>query len=88
MLAQNFTLTRYDADDGKLFNWKEPRFIEDENGDQIQEHLNVKTLFIGLNDSITNYVEVDADGAITECEEPEIATDVDYVNALAELGVE
>lgn len=88
MKAQNFTLVRFDADEGKLFDWKEPRFIEDENGEQVQEHLNVKTLFIGLNDSITNYVEVDADGAIAELEEPEIATDVDYVKALAELGVE
>ena len=88
MLAQNFTITRFDADEGKLFDWKEPRYRTDENGEQIQEHLNVKTLFIGLTDSITNYVEVDADGAITECEEPELATNTDYVNALAELGVE
>ena len=88
MLAQNFTLTRFDADDGKLFDWKEPRYFEDENGEKVQEHLYVKTLFIGATDSITNYVEVDAEGAITECEEPEIATEQDYINALAELGVE
>lgn len=88
MKAQNFTLTRFDADDGKLFDWKEPRYTENENGEQVQERLMVKTLFIGLNDSITNYVEVDAEGAIAELEAPEIATDVDYVNALAELGVE
>jgi hypothetical protein len=87
MLVQNFTLTRFDADEGKLFDWKEPRFIEIE-GEQVQEHLNVKTLFIGANDSITNYVEVDAEGAIEELEEPEIATEQDYINALAELGVE
>lgn len=88
MLAQNFTLTRYDADEGKLFDWKEPRYIENENGEQIQEHLLVKTLFVGLNDTITNYVEVDDNGNITECDEPIIATDVDLLNALAELGVE
>ena len=88
MLAQNFTLTRYDADDGKLFDWKEPRYTENENGEQIQEHLLVKTLFVGLNDTITNYVEVDDNGNITECDEPMIATDVDLLNALAELGVE
>jgi hypothetical protein len=88
MLAQNFTLTRYDADEGKLFDWKEPRYIENENGEQIQEHLLVKTLFVGLNDTITNYVEVDDNGNITECDEPMIATDVDLLNALAELGVE
>ena len=88
MLAQNFTLTRYDADEGKLFDWKEPRYIKNENGEQIQEHLLVKTLFVGLNDTITNYVEVDDNGNITECDEPVIATDVDLLNALAELGVE
>lgn len=88
MIAQNFTLTRYDADDGKLFDWKEPRYNTDKNGDQIQEHLLVKTLFIGLTDTITNYIEVDEEGAITELTEPETATDVDYVAALAELGVE
>ena len=60
MKSQNYVLTRYDADDGKLFDWKEPRYTEDENGKQIQEHLMVKTLFIGATDSITNYIEVDA----------------------------
>ena len=93
MISQNYSLTRYDADEGKLFDWKEPRYIEefDENGNVInttQEHLYVKTLFIGHTDSITNYVEVDAEGVITELTEPEIATDVDYEKALAELGVE
>lgn len=60
MKAQNFNLIRYDADNGMLFDWKEPRYIEDENGEQVQEHLYVKTLFIGGNDNIDNYVEVEA----------------------------
>lgn len=60
MKAQNFNLIRYDADNGMLFDWKEPRYIEDENGEQVQEHLYVKTLFIGGNDSIDNYIEVEA----------------------------
>jgi hypothetical protein len=72
MKSQNYALTRYDADEGKLFDWKEPRYTEDENGEQIQEHLMVKTLFIGGTDSILNYVEVDANGVITELEEPEM----------------
>ena len=88
MISSNYSLTRYDADDGKVFDWKEPRFNEDENGNQMQEHLNVKTLFLGHTDSITNYVEVDAEGNITELAEPEIATEADYTKALAELGVE
>ena len=88
MISSNYSLTRYDADDGKVFDWKEPRFNEDENGNQVQEHLNVKTLFLGHTDSITNYVEVDAEGNITELQEPEIATEADYTQALAELGVQ
>ena len=87
MISSNYSLTRYTADEGKVFDWKEPRFNEDENGNQVQEHLNVKTLFIGHTDSITNYVEVDAEGNITELQEPEIATEADYTRALAELGV-
>ena len=88
MISSNYSLTRYDADEGKVFDWKEPRFNEDENGNQVQEHLNAKTLFLGHTDSITNYVEVDADGNITELQEPEIATEADYTKALAELGVQ
>ena len=60
MKTTNFPLTRYDADEGKYFDWKEPRFHEDENGNQIQEHLFAKTLFIGSFDSIDNYIEIEA----------------------------
>lgn len=59
-MNQNNSLTRYDADEGKVFDWKEARYIYDENDNPIeQEHLYVKTLFIGGNDTIENYVEVD-----------------------------
>lgn len=88
MISTNYSLTRYDADEGKVFDWKEPRYIEDENGEKIQEHLNSKTLFLGHTDSITNYIEIDEAGNITELEEPEIALEADYEAALAELGVE
>ena len=60
MKAQNFNLIRYDADDNKVFDWKEPHYTENENGEQVQEHLYVKTLFIGGNDNINNYVEIDS----------------------------
>lgn len=60
MKAQNFKLTRYDADEGFVFDWIEPRYITDKEGNEIQEHLYVKTLFIGGNDNITNYMEVEA----------------------------
>ena len=88
MILTNYSLTRYDSSPNCVFDWKEPRFNEDENGNQVQEHLNAKTLFLGHTDSITNYVEVDADGNITELAEPEIATEADYTKALAELGVQ
>ena len=58
MKSINFNIIRYDADQGKVFDWKEPRFVEDKNGNQVQEHLYAKTLFIGGNDSIDNYIEV------------------------------
>ena len=60
MKSTNFNLIRYDADEGKVFDWAEPRYVQDENGNDIQEHLYAKTLFIGANDNIDNYIEVDA----------------------------
>ena len=59
MNSTNFNIIRYDADEGQVFDWTEPRYIEDENGNQVQEHLYAKTLFIGGNDSIENYIEVE-----------------------------
>lgn len=96
MKASNFNLIRYDADEGKVFDWKEPRYIYEpidpehpELGEKQvgQEHLNVKTLFIGPTDSIENYIEVDEAGNATELNTPEFATQYDYEAALAELGV-
>ena len=68
METQDFKLTRYDADEGKVFDWKEPRYQKvpinpdkpeegEKNGEQ--EHLYVKTLFIGENDTIDNYIEIE-----------------------------
>lgn len=59
MKTTNFNLVKYDADDNKVFDWKEARFIKDAEGNQIQEHLYAKTLFIGGNDTIDNYIEID-----------------------------
>lgn len=87
MISSNYSLTRYDADAGKVFDWKEPRYETDEEGNEVQQHLNVKTLFIGHTDSITNYVEVDGAGNIIPLIEPEFATEADYQQALAKLGV-
>lgn len=58
MKSTNFNITRYDADEGMVFDWKEPRYHQDKDGKQVQDHLYVKTLFIGGNDKIENYIEV------------------------------
>lgn len=58
MKSTDFKLTRYDADENMVFDWVEPRYTEDAEGNEIQEHLYAKTLFIGANDSIDNYIEV------------------------------
>ena len=58
MKSELISFIRYDADDGYVFDWVEPHYEEDEDGDQIQQHLYVKTLFIGHNDTIDNYIEV------------------------------
>ena len=58
MKSTKFNLIRYDADEGMVFDWAEARFVEDADGNQIQEHLYAKTLFIGSTDSIENYIEV------------------------------
>lgn len=55
MKTQTIKLTRYDADDGKVFDWAEPRYE-----DGVQVHLYAKTLFIGSTDTIDNYIEVEA----------------------------
>ena len=68
MKAKSFELVRYDADDGKVFDWAEPHYQEvliDENKPELgtkqgeQEHLYAKTIFIGSTDTIDNYIEVD-----------------------------
>lgn len=60
MKSTNFNLVRYDADEGKVFDWAVARFSEDEDGNKTQQHLYAKTLFIGVGDSIDNYIEIDA----------------------------
>lgn len=62
MRTTNFQLIRYDADEGKVFDWADldSHIIIDEEDNVIQEHLYARTLFIGENDKIENYVEVDA----------------------------
>lgn len=58
MKSEFFSLMKYEAEDGMVFDWLKPRFHEDENGNEVQDHLYAKTLFIGANDDIENYIEV------------------------------
>ena len=58
MKSEFFSLIKYEAEDGMGFDWVNPRFIQDEEGNEIQEHLYAKILFIGANDDIENYIEV------------------------------
>ena len=66
MKSTDFKLVRYDADEGYVFDWKEPRYVVDEEGNEVQEHLYVKTLFIGGNDSIENYIEVEGQATVLD----------------------
>lgn len=60
MKSTNYNLVRYDADNGKVFDYKDPKYNTDKEGNKVQRHLYVKTLFIGVADSIDNYIEVEA----------------------------
>lgn len=59
MKAKQVIIERYDADEGMVFDYAAPRFTEDENGVLTQQHLYAKTLYLGKNDSISNYIEVE-----------------------------
>lgn len=59
MKSENYNIVRYDADEGKVFDWVNPHTFEDEEGNEVIEHLYAKTIFIGGLDSIDNYVEID-----------------------------
>ena len=65
MKQTNYNLQRYDADEGKVFDWKNIEEHKHEEVDDegktviVYDHLYVKTLFIGELDSIDNYIEVD-----------------------------
>ena len=55
---------KYIAKEGLVFDYSEPRIHieEDEEGNEIKvvEHLGAKVLWLGVNDSIDNYKEVEA----------------------------
>lgn len=74
MKTTEFKLTRYDAEDGMVFDWADAKAhqYKEEDGTVIQEHLYAKTIFVGGNDSINNYIEVEEPVAeVTETTEGE-----------------
>lgn len=59
MKNKQVIIERYDADEGMVFDYASPRFIEDENGILNQQHLYATTLYLSKNDSIDNYIEIE-----------------------------
>ena len=61
MKTQEYTVQRFDADEGKVFDWVdlEAHQYKNEKDEIIQEHLYAKTLFLSDSDNIENYVEVE-----------------------------
>lgn len=56
MIGPNFT--RYEAPDGYVFDYKEPRYITID-GEQVEDHLYCKYLVLNRRDSIDNYILVE-----------------------------
>lgn len=56
---------RYEASEGKVFDWKDLSQHTHEEIDEegktiiVQDHLYAKVIYLGKYDSINNYVEVD-----------------------------
>lgn len=58
MTKNEVVIRKYTADEGCVFDWVDPHYHTNEEGDEVRDHLYAKTLFLGKNDSIENYVEV------------------------------
>jgi hypothetical protein len=58
MKAQSYNIVKYVADEGMVFDYRFPKFAKNEEGVEVQIHYNKKTLYIGNNDSIDNYIEI------------------------------
>lgn len=52
---------KYTAKEGFVFDWADleaHKWYDEENKEWVQEHLYVTTIYLGIYDSIDNYVEV------------------------------
>ena len=60
MIGRTYTVERYDADEGKVFDWKNlDEHIVEVDGEKVQEHLYAKTIFLSASDTIDNYIEIE-----------------------------
>lgn len=71
MTHQVTIFKKYTADEGLVFDWADPHYHmepkdpEKPDGEKIEvrDHLNAKVLFLGEDDMIENYVEVEENDA-------------------------
>lgn len=63
MKTTEVIVRRYDADEGKVFDWLnlDRHQSVDEEGNTVQEHLYAKTIYLAADDTILNYVEVEVE---------------------------
>lgn len=59
MVKTEVIVRRYDADEGLVFDWADPHYHIDENGEEVRDHLYARTLYLSPIDDIMNYVEVE-----------------------------
>lgn len=58
MTTNEVIIRKYIADEGYVFDWVEPHYSQDEEGNEVRDHLYAHTLFLSANDDISNYIEV------------------------------
>lgn len=65
MKTSNYTLIKLEAEEGKVFDWKDLSAHTHEETDPetgeitvVQDHLYAKIIYLGVGDSADNYVEV------------------------------
>lgn len=54
-------MNRYEAKEGYVFDYAIPHTHEEEDGTIVEDHLYAKILYLGINDDIGNYIEVEID---------------------------
>lgn len=59
-MTKEVVVEKYIADEGLVFDWVDPHYHIEEDGTEVRDHLYVDVLFIGRDDDISNYMEVEA----------------------------